>query len=966
MMKRLLFGIAILFSLSSGVFAACPSGSSCTQYNGTVPYDATGGTTARTPAARALDQDINILEYGADLTDTNDSTAAIQAASDYAFTRGNGATICPSGQYKTSLPIFVDPPGNMRGANGTYGQTYSGRATYSQYATVNYNGTAYISLVSNNTGNTPASSPSDWRRFAWSSGTTYNIGDFASYDGVPWVSLSPLTGLTLTAGGAGYYVGEILTVVGGGALIPAQISVASIGSGGAIATFTILSGGSYNATASSFTLTGNIGYGATFGSPTWNSNTGNPPTSDLGTSQPVYWTPAPVPTYSFSQSARLRGVSTVPNHGDGYGCVIKPTFNNAPVLFSSTGSGNEIQRVSIIPPTPKPYNGDCGVFATTGIGVAIPGGSGGASWTELDNVEVNYLFAGIETGIGNGALADSNKFSHLQTNWTCVGVWFSATQNFINTIIDSNISGEYGTYAPMGTMVNIIGGNHSPTEEGGPYNQFSISSTSSLSYTAAENPFNNVDYGFSTTVASPDLFLNACTIGNSGNPPLCPYNTFIIVTPNFGIIPLVLANVNTTTGVAQFEIDSHWSASYFYQTNAVTSADLQNEIQAATTLYATQMPHIWSGCHFNVYGSFVEFSVPITMLDTGCGFGSVAISLVSGVQLNNDPALTNSSPGAGALSSGWGLFYATQVFPTIHIAQQNASFKGIDWTAGASNFLISNDGSFNPSFALNSNLTSVNVQTIIQDNDNQHCPAENAISTIGCGSWDVSPFRSEAGLLSDNYRQSGYYSVPFFGWYPAPGSTPRLSTSQLSTLSGTLPSISPTSVSYPLLNGNSIYQIVNMDGTITSTGCTGGTGSATSCLFAKSAHTGYSYGQNLTTSNVSGLSWSYKGQGFWVYMDANSLSMMFAGLVIGLNNGSSTQYVTVTGVYPNACKAGVCTIYNGYVTVSALLQGTKTTVYTGNEIYQQAYAITQYPYLLRRDLDPADNDNTPAFVDKVA
>ncbi len=50
------------------------------------------------PAARANDKGINVLQFGADPTDTNDSTAAIQAAIDYAFNNDINALTCPAGK----------------------------------------------------------------------------------------------------------------------------------------------------------------------------------------------------------------------------------------------------------------------------------------------------------------------------------------------------------------------------------------------------------------------------------------------------------------------------------------------------------------------------------------------------------------------------------------------------------------------------------------------------------------------------------------------------------------------------------------------------------------------------------------------------------------------------------------------------------------------------------------------------
>jgi hypothetical protein len=153
----------LLCLLVTPALAACPAGSTCTQYNGTVPYDVTGGTTARTPADRSKDPGVNMLEFGADPTGVSDSTAAIQAAIDYAFTHNNAggsvtagqgvnSVFCPSGIYKVSYPIFFDPPGNLRGSAAAW----NSGTTYAINNVVTFNGIPWISLANSNTGNTPA------------------------------------------------------------------------------------------------------------------------------------------------------------------------------------------------------------------------------------------------------------------------------------------------------------------------------------------------------------------------------------------------------------------------------------------------------------------------------------------------------------------------------------------------------------------------------------------------------------------------------------------------------------------------------------------------------------------------------------------------------------------------------------------------------------------------------------------
>ena len=190
--------LGILFSLiTSAALAACPAGSTCTQYNGTVPYSATGGTATRTSAARATDLGINILEFGADPTGAVDSTAAIQAAIDYAFTHNNAGgsvsagdgtnnVFCPAGIYKVSYPVFFDPPGNMRGSAAAY----NSGTTYALNDVVTFNGIPWVSLAGSNTNHTPVTGTGP---AVWWTPTTVAVTSFsyaATLHGVP--GLTPL------------------------------------------------------------------------------------------------------------------------------------------------------------------------------------------------------------------------------------------------------------------------------------------------------------------------------------------------------------------------------------------------------------------------------------------------------------------------------------------------------------------------------------------------------------------------------------------------------------------------------------------------------------------------------------------------------------------------------------------------------------------------------------------------------
>lgn len=58
--------------------------------------------------------EFSVTRYGAKGDGSTDDTAAIQAAIDAAYAAGGRAVYMPRGNYKTSSPLFLDPPGNLR------------------------------------------------------------------------------------------------------------------------------------------------------------------------------------------------------------------------------------------------------------------------------------------------------------------------------------------------------------------------------------------------------------------------------------------------------------------------------------------------------------------------------------------------------------------------------------------------------------------------------------------------------------------------------------------------------------------------------------------------------------------------------------------------------------------------------------------------------------------------------------
>jgi hypothetical protein len=107
-----------------------------------------------------------------------------------------------------------------------------------------------------------------------------------------------------------------------------------------------------------------------------------------------------------------------------------------------------------------------------------------------------------------------------------------------------------------------------------------------------------------------------------------------------------------------------------------------------------------------------------------------------------------------------------------------------------------------------------------------------------------------------------------------------------------------------------------------------------------SNHHFYSYGQNLTTTNLPGLAWSYKGQSFVVNADMGTLALLKPGLGVLLDNGTGDRLYIVIGVYPGLGYFTVAGAANA--TDTSRLLGTKTVTYTNTHINEEPFSITQY------------------------
>jgi hypothetical protein len=815
-------------------------------------YVVTGGTACRTDSNRSVDNGVNILEYGSDPTGNRDSTYAIQAANDYAAAENTNRRkiFCPAGVYKTTLPLFFDPPGNLRGADGRHGPSYTSGATYVRNATVNFGGVAYISLQNSNVGNAPNSSPSYWRPFAWASGTTYAQNDIVSYSGIPWISLQ-------------------------------------------------------------------------------NGNTGNTPAVVS-----AYWAPTTIAPTNFTFGVSFIGDEGLGTGENNRGCTIRSTFNNAVALWVGTGTGNEIKSIQITGPS----GGYRGEQSSSGIGIAIAGGPSGANRTLIENTEVDNFYTLYQTGVNSDGLGAETTFRKVAGSNCYNGIVIGETQNDINDAVEPSVSCTNNFVATHGPGISIFGGNVSTASSQA--NFFTISNTSSL--TAKKAPGANFYvYTFTTILGSPDRYIMHCKI-SIGN---CVYNSFVILTEHFGVVPLIMTEWNSSTHSATFQTLNNWSAYYFQGANAATETDFQNEIQEVSIIYAAERLTTFTGSSFDVSAVHLENpSACTTFIHDVSGFNGDHGITLTGVRINYDPS-DNQWVGGTKAQLAW--FYCQQSFPFVWIGagcgnvfwqnsyvNQNAKSSPVIFDLASSCRFVSTGNSLNGISFLNPVMRVTGYEGGYQALENGYISGGGeAMYTAGFGGgeWDQTPFRATAaGAPAQTLPPSvGLGMVPYVGYRPAPWAHPRIHGSTYRIL-GSVTSSNALG-SYPTINGMTIYTVLDWK--------------AGSAKFVQSAHEFDSYGQNLTTANIPTLSWEYKGQTFAVLADSGTLSWVYPGLGVTFNslNGAGVQHYEITGVFPrisldNGSHAGYFTIINvQHDGPPFWLEGSKTSIFRGTTIGQDSF-----------------------------
>jgi hypothetical protein len=661
---------------------------------------------------------------------------------------------------------------------------------------------------------------------------------------------------------------------------------------------------------------------------------------------------------------------TAGNHEDSFGSKICPGAGY-PALIVGTGQGMKVANIAL----QGVGGGQAAAYRCGRIpgsppetGIYIAGGGGGSSRALIEQVWIENFFYGIAIGLNNGALGDSNSFRKITINNTCTGIEYGASQNFINDCIECNIyaSGN-GLDVRQGGGMTIVGGNWSATN-GKATGVMTLSAWSGITATLNGNQF---DYTFTATLGAPAFsgvtsYTNGDVVSNAGQVwwcinfgPACTGTTpslavpstwepivnylgtgaggilgsFAIVTTHYGVIPMTMTSFTQATSSISFKILTPWSYFYFPQFNAVANGDLQAEVQTGTTLYAAERVSVFLGAGINATGVHVENpSVPTQLINSVTFLNGSAANVLTDIRNNYNPA----SPfgGLGGTPAQKAQYYVAQTFPYIFLDNIPTEIKGSAWDVNTQDPILIDINGFNfGSSWFKVDATNYQYNPMVQRfYTNGGLGSGNFLgsSGFGVGEFQRAPFTPFAtgnpGTGIDG--PSGRLNMPHWGARPAPIYSGCVTTGQFSVLSGALPAFTYANAlstfGYPFLYGGQVYNV-----------CDWYVGTQTHYQF-ESTHHFYSIGQNLTTTNVSGLSWSYKGQGAWVYADAKTLQIMFPGLGVILNDGSSDIQYLVTGVWPSL---GYFSVVRGDSAGGGQLSGIKTTVITGTLIKQEAYSL---------------------------
>jgi hypothetical protein len=612
-------------------------------------------------------------------------------------------------------------------------------------------------------------------------------------------------------------------------------------------------------------------------------------------------------------------------------CTIRPQSQGWVVWYIGPGRGVTLDGVAITGYNPGGAAGhNCGIDNRT-TGVSISRLSSRAS---VNHVFLSGFYTAIDTGENGDGNGDSSTFFQNAIYSSCYAYQFLQTQAYVNGIYENTVLyTTNGVNAPTGVDVEVVGGNWSYAATLS--NAFSISGTSGLTVTTGGGIGNY--YEVTTKIASPDIYMTNGRV----------YNAFAIVTAHYGVVPLQLESWNSSTGVATFNILLNWSVTMFPGVNITRTTDIQDEIRATTTLYAVELPTVFTGGGVRVQGAHIEDDCGATYFRTLWTHSFIQKAVFRDSYLAQIGGLANYRPAYSPTAAHLACYYVGQTFPLFWVNGGDLEIDNVSLNNGtawaADPFIIDNfvSGQDTPANFTVSRITAqpqgsapFNVRTGTAQGgsykENGYLPTVMT-SALGSGIYDQNYFLSYAtGNYADGFRGAmGPGSSRMIGFRPDPSVSPCIFDTDIvygtlgsgtQTITGTSPNLSASS---PILFGGQEYQICN------DYNYPIGSDAYVPYRHFRSLHHFYTYGVNLPSN-----AWAAKGNSPFLYVaDA---SLFFPGLGIVLTTDITNTYV-VTGVYPGL---GYVTVAEGRENDHNLIHGAAGVTYTGTLIGQEPTAIT--------------------------
>lgn len=587
---------------------------------------------------------------------------------------------------------------------------------------------------------------------------------------------------------------------------------------------------------------------------------------------------------------------------DRKGGIIRQNTPGKNGLVVAPGNGNLVQGIGVWGPplaggnTQYPPNGTVG----GNIGIAITGGSAGASRTQIVNCQVLYFHTGIKTGYISDALSDSNTIRNCAIKSCNIGVHFSATQNYINTVDSCVIAYcKIAIYNPTSKNVLVDGGNLSSVQGA----NYTYAMTSVGSITAVGTAETGFRVQFNATITDGEA---STEVGEKLSKGMI--DAFCVDLPTYGLIPLRMTAYNTGTGAATFISEVFWSNWAFGERNPVSVTDLPTELAAITSIDGAALTTIFYGKGFTAYGVHTENPVALTrLLDASTSFAGVNQITIDDTYMNYDPAFEGVNARLARLSEAFGFIYLT--------GSMDVKIAGL--VSGGGNAIrlkIINDSAdvdLRVSDCVGVSPRQVYARAYTQSIRTYRDAPNGYTRGAGVGIYDtyyLGPTASGSRIdanLRRNYPQRGFFPEAYV--------TPRLYDDEWAAFQTTLGSIG----SYQPILGGRLYRVGDEF-----------SGSAADPMLVMSTHSGYSYGQDFT-----GVTWSGKGGSPFVKIDATTLAKLSEGVVIGLDG---VNYL-IAGIDRQSRQVMIIPLSAAESMGNPGLSGTLGAAASGTTITQQAY-----------------------------